>query len=284
MTLFEISLKYGFNKEEEQSYLDYVSNKFEQNKLDIEPDDHFLERWRMILEFSKKNSMEEAWNLFVSPKYPIEFKKTTELHMEIYPSFAGEIPVIYVSDVDDFENMVTNIVYKGIRPENISKIGASFVFGKATRFIILSLKPYSNVLASELGLEEEEWAKKSIIIRREHECTHYYTKQFFGGARNCLHDELIADFFGIYEAFHCYKADYFMHFIGAKGSRGDRLKVYTQGLSQNVYEAIKETAVCAANILEKWSISEEFLKMTRRQRVDRLCCIGLKGILENLVL
>lgn len=228
-------------------------------------------------------SVEAALNQFLCSKYPVEYKKADNLHLEIYSSFAGDIPIIYVSNTDDFENLVTNAVYKGIRPEYIEKTGASFAFGKTTRFIILSAKPYSNVLASEIGLKDEEWIDKSIIIRREHECIHYYTKQFWGIARNCLHDELIADFFGIYKAFGFYKADYFLHFIGAKGDGGNRLNVYTQGLPQCVFEAVRETAVQSAVILEKWAVSQAFSKMTKRQRVDHLCRLGLQGILESLV-
>ncbi len=283
MTLFEIIRKYNLSDEDKQNYLDYVANRFECNKITADPDYSFLERWHLILQFSQENSVAEALNRFVSSKYPVEYKKPDELRIEIYPSFAGEIPIIYVPDTDDFENFVTNTIYKGIRPEHIAKTGASFAFGKTTRFIILSAKPYSNVKASELGLGDEDWIHKSILIRREHECTHYYTKQFFGISRNSLHDELIADFFGIYEAFGFYKASYFMHFIGAKGNSGDRLKVYTKGLTQDVFEAVRETAVRTADILERWSVSDEFLKMTRSQRVDYLCRLGVQGILEKWV-
>ena len=65
------------------------------------------------------------------------------------------------------------------------------------KFVILSNKPYSNVPAERLGLEEEQWRNFSVIIRREHECTHYFTKRFLGSSRNNLHDELVADFTGI---------------------------------------------------------------------------------------
>ncbi len=283
MTFLEIIRKFNLDEEEKKIYLDYVANRFENRKSPMAQDYEFLERWHRIVEFSQMYSAAEALNRFVCLKYPVEYKKPDDLHMEIYSSFAGDIPMIYVPDTDDFENLVTNAVYKGIRPEHIEKTGASFAFGKTTRFMILSAKPYSNVPALEIGLKDEEWIDRSIRIRREHECVHYYTKQFWGIARNCLHDELIADFFGIYEAFGFYKADYFLHFIGAKGTNGNRLEVYTQGLPQRVFEAVKETAVQGAMILENWSESDEFSKMTKKQRVDYLCRLGLQGILESLV-
>jgi len=65
------------------------------------------------------------------------------------------------------------------------------------RFIILSDGPYSGVSAVELGLGDEEWRSVSFAIRREHECTHYFTRRVFGSMRNNVLDELIADYCGI---------------------------------------------------------------------------------------
>lgn len=113
---------------------------------------------------------------------------------------------------DYFQNLTTNLIYKGKRPENLSSTGASFVYGKSTRFILLSAKPYSNVSASTLGLKEEDWLEKSMKIRLEHECSHFFTKRFFGNAQNHLHDELIADFFGLLSAFGNYSAEYWESF------------------------------------------------------------------------
>ena len=84
--------------------------------------------------------------------------------MKMYDSFAGKIPIIYVRNTSDFEQLVTNIAYKGVRPDGLETTGASFLHGKTTRFIILSSKPYSNVPASELGLDDAEWAEKSMLL------------------------------------------------------------------------------------------------------------------------
>lgn len=35
-----------------------------------------------------------------------------------------------------------------------------------------------------------------MLIRRAHECTHFFTKQTYGIAYKNLHDELMADFMG----------------------------------------------------------------------------------------
>jgi hypothetical protein len=61
------------------------------------------------------------------------------------------------------------------------------------KFLILSSSEYSGVPAKMLGLADEDWRRLSMIIRREHEATHYCTLRFFGSAKNHLLDEFIAD-------------------------------------------------------------------------------------------
>lgn len=82
------------------------------------------------------------------------------------------------------------------------------------RFIILSAGPYSNVSAKDVGLSEEEWMRKSLIIRREHECAHYFTRRMFSSMRNNIIDELIADYAGIVAACGRYRSDWFLRFLG----------------------------------------------------------------------
>ncbi len=281
LTISDIAAEYGLNEEERKEFYDNVHNYFADCEEIREHDLTFLERWREIYAYAEKNSAAEAINKYVSPKRTVNFKQPDKVKMEIYDSFAGEIPIIYLENADDFEQLVTNTVYKGIRPDDLSKTGASFAFGRSTRFIMLSAKPYSNVPASEMGLDEQVWADRSMIIRREHECTHYFTKQVFGISRNSIHDEIMADFFGIYEAFGYYKAEYFLRFMGISGTSGGRLDFYTNDLSQNVKKAVSKTAETAASYLEKWSASEEFSRMTREQRIRLLCKTGLEGMCEN---
>lgn len=281
MTISDIADECGLNDNERKEYFDYVHNYFIDCKEIHEHDLKFLDRWRIIYAFAKENSVAEAITKYVTPNRPINFKQPDKVRLEIYDSFAGEIPIIYLGDADDFESLVTNTVYKGIRPDGLSQTGASFAFGKSTRFIILSAKPYSNVPADELGLDEKEWADKSMIIRREHECTHYFTKQIYGISRNSIHDEIMADFFGIYEAFGCYKSEYFLRFMGILGISGGRLKFYTKDYSDKLKQAIAKTAKTAAAYLEQWSVSQEFSQLVREQRVRHLCNLGLEGMCEN---
>lgn len=280
MTIPEISEKCGLNHEEKKLFYECISNQFSERHDESKVDFSFLDRWKMIYGFAQEYSPAEAINKYICPKRKVNFRHSELLGVEIYPSFSGEIPIIYVSDTDDFETLVTNVIYKGVRPEQLSQTGASFAFGKSTRFIILSSKPYSNIPASELGFDESEWAKKSMIIRREHECTHYFTKLHYGISRNCLHDELMADFLGLYEAFGYYKAEYFLKFMGIIPGSGGRLKFYLSdnGRNEKIYNAISMTAESCAVNLEKWSESQIFQEMTRSQRTEHLCLSGVEKI------
>ena len=173
--------------------------------------------------------------------------------------------------------------FEGIRLENISTTGASFISGKTTRFIILSAKPYSNVPASELGLTDEaEWTERSMQLRRGHECTHYFTKQTYGITNNILHDEIIADFMGIYETFGFYRAEWFLRFMGLIKGSGGRFIFYTKDLPENVRNAVSELAELCANSLEKWSLSDEFASMTAAERIKYMCMAGFEGMIRNI--
>jgi hypothetical protein len=82
------------------------------------------------------------------------------------------------------------------------------------RLILLSREPYSAVPAAALGLDEDEWRAQSVSIRREHECTHYFTLVALGGMRNNLFDELIADFAGLGRTFGRYDGALALRFLG----------------------------------------------------------------------
>ena len=259
------------SQSERQIFGEYCQNHFGSYKENPLEDLSFLDFWRAFIVALEKDGAEKAINTMLVPKMPISFNRAEEISSEIYDSVAGKIPVIKILDTADFENLITNLVHKGKRPENIGSTGASFVFGKKTRFIILSAKPYSNVSAKTLGLGEEDWLEKSMQIRLAHECTHFFTKKHFGTAQNHLHDELVADFFGINAAFGFYKAEYFEYFMGIKGSEGSRLSCYIPQCSQNLFAALKTTASKAARFLEELSQKEEFRRLSQPQKIRRLC-------------
>lgn len=281
MKFSEIAEKHGLSEEKRILFDEYTRNRFDGAEEITSPDTAFLALWERIVFYADMVGADRVINDKICPKRPVSFNSPETLKMKMYDSAAGRIPVIYVRDTDDFEQLVTNVAYKGERPENISQTGASFIHGKQTRLIILSAKPYSNVPASELGLEDEnDWAERSLILRQDHECTHYFTKQTYGITNNILHDEIMADFIGIYEAFGFYRAEWFLRFMGIIPGSGNRLEVYTNGLPEDVCMAVHDLAVLSAKGLEGWSKSDGFKKMTKAERIKYMCKEGLEGFIN----
>ena len=278
MELNELKAWQSLDDKERADLAEYVKNRFE----GVEPHEaegfDLIGEWKRLAALSEITGAADVINKKLTAKLPIEFHSPEGVRLEIYDSLAGEIPIIYADDPRDFESLVTHIIYKGKRPENIGQTGASFVSGKTTRFIILSGKPYSNVPASEIGVDESDWAEKSMTLRRSHECTHYYTKQVFGISNNILHDELMADFIGLYDAFGFYKAEWFLRFMGVIEGSGGRLIVYTKDLSDNAKAAVSELLEAAAKGLEIWSQSEGFKSLSNAERINKMCHAGIIGM------
>ena len=228
----------------------------------------------------------------LSPTLKLDDPSGINAYMHQCP--AGEIPVIHVPNRIDFENIIRCIVYKNEPAEFSKAMGAIMIAGfnnwnriddlknkweinkvkqfpswgmefkfnvvpnktlYKDRFIILSNGPYSNVKASSLGLEDEEWINYSLIIRREHECTHYFTKRFFGTMRNNMHDELLADYMGISMAKGIFISNWFLTFLGLEGKtyrKGGRIENYLKDPVINDQEFIS-----LQEIMRKASINTE---------------------------
>lgn len=126
-------------------------------------------------------------------------------------------------------------------------------------FLILSDKEYSNVPAEMLGIADDEWRRLSLVLRREHEATHYCTLRFWGSARNHLLDELIADYMGLVAATGRYRAHWFLCFMGLEDypayRTGGRLANYLKDrqLSGEAFEELKSYIYNAARNLEIFS-------------------------------
>jgi hypothetical protein len=183
----------------------------------------------------------------------LDLARSELLELQIYQSQAGKIPLLITKHRPDFVKLVQALTARNEPRPVPDSMGAQMVAGYnnwgrirayrknweqnrngATenewkmefsqfisqkelyqdRFIILSDGPYSGVPAYELGLEHEQWREFSLLIRREHECTHYFTRRIFGSMRNNMLDELIADYMGIRAAAGCYRADWFLRFVG----------------------------------------------------------------------
>ena len=275
-TIINMKEKGIMNAQETLEFEEYIANRFVRQENVSTDDEEFLDTWRKwLMEFE---NAAEILNTKICPKRPVNFANPEKITIEIYPSPAGNLPLIIFGDASDFESFIVNLIYKGEKPDNISQMGASFVYGKKQRFLTLSKKFYSNTPPEVVGLSAEEWREKSLILRREHECTHYYTKKFYGSASNNLHDELIADFIGVYEAFSCYNHVYFDYFMGIDGTHEGRLSLYTSGLSESVKNEIAELARKCSASLEKWTRSEEFLSMSKSERINHLCEVDIMRI------
>lgn len=192
------------------------------------------------------------------------------LELTIHPTPAGRIPLLIIRHRADFVILVQALANKNEPVPVPDSMGAAMVTGYNNwdriftykkrwaaartgnclgegwaeefqrliprkelyqdRFIILSDGPYSAVPAREMGLTETEWRRASLVIRREHECTHYFTRRLYGAMRNNILDELIADYLGIVAAAGHYEAGWFLRFAGLEDypayRKGGRLENY----------------------------------------------------------
>lgn len=218
------------------------------------------------------------------------------LQLHIHPSLAGPIPVLIPACREDFVVLVQALTMRNEPKPVPDSMGACIVAGfnnwdrvrtyrqhwqeqhpeldperdwsaefqrliprkglYQDRFILLSLGPYSNVSASQLGLEEQEWLSLSLKIRLEHESTHYLTRRLLGSMRNNVLDELIADYRGLVAALGHFRADWFLHFVGLENyphyREGGRLQNYRgqPPLSDEAFQVLQAMVKAAAEHLE----------------------------------
>ncbi|MFA6807988.1 MAG: hypothetical protein WCR27_03235 [Eubacteriales bacterium] len=241
-------------------------------------------------------------------KIGIQLQSPQKLRLDLYPTLAGQLPVLFTGCRGDFEFLVQALSARNEPVLLPSSMGASLVKGynnwdrvnemrrrqyvlglsadlnqnlNTNRkyyscaegyqdcFMILSAGDYSGVPAVQLGLAEAEWRRLSLIIRREHEATHYFTQRVLGFMRNHLVDELMADFMGIVAARGEYDPYWQLVFLGLEDypryRKGARLENYVQdaGFTEEEVEVLRELVVRAVGRLEdfyrkrRWSLSLE---------------------------
>ena len=218
-----------------------------------------------------------------------------DLQLEIYLSPAGNIPLLTTSGRTTFVSLVQALTHRNEPVEVPEAMGACMVAGYNNwdrirsyrqtweeanpgrrwadefprflsqkplyqdRFIILSDGPYSGVDARALRLPDDVWREASLIIRREHECTHYFTKRIFGSMRNNIFDELTADYMGIVEVCGRFRADWFLLFMGLENypiyRMGGRFEHYVRGLSHTAVSVLMQLLIRVAENLETDSMS-----------------------------
>jgi anti-sigma regulatory factor (Ser/Thr protein kinase) len=175
------------------------------------------------------------------------------LRLEIHESIGGPVPVLVAPEREDFVTLVQALTARN-EPEPVpASMGACIVSGLNNwdrvarhrsawsagrsddspadwqaefrrfaaekpryqdRLLLLSTGPYSAVSAGAAGLAEDDWLARSLVMRREHECTHLFTQRAFGVMRNHALDELLADFAGLVAAFGEYRPELARLFLG----------------------------------------------------------------------
>ncbi|MCC5668501.1 hypothetical protein LC653_32800 [Nostoc sp. CHAB 5784] len=234
------------------------------------------------------NGMREATGLVL--------QEPEKLQLILHQSLAGTIPVLLTGSRNDFVSLVQALTKQNEPQPIPASMGACIVSGfnnwdrirqyrqqwKAEnsanssqsswlaefqrlipqkqlyqdKFIILSNGCYSNVSASDMGLEEGEWQRLSLTIRLEHECTHYFTRRLFNSMQNNILDELIADYRGIVAATGDYRVDWFLRFLGLESfpnyREGGRLQNYRgkPSLSDGAFRILQALVKAAAENLQ----------------------------------
>ncbi|MBP1995587.1 DUF7005 family protein [Paenibacillus eucommiae] len=153
------------------------------------------------------------------------------------------------------------------------------------RLILLTDGPYSSVIPDS-SMSAEVWNELSLVIRREHEAAHYFTRRVFSSMENNMMDELIADYAGITAANGTYKAEWFLHFIGLEQypsyREGGRLQNYKGNppLSDSAMYILQALLVQAAQNLsrfaEKLQHSQHPIRL--EHMLVTLCCLTLEEL------
>ncbi|MEN6462425.1 MAG: hypothetical protein ABFC94_13800 [Syntrophomonas sp.] len=221
-----------------------------------------------------------------------------KLRLSLYQTPAGAIPVLLTRERNDFIILVQALAQRNEAKTVPDSVGACMVkgynnwgriFAYKTKwqndnpgkfseeawkqefrsiishkelyqdtFLILSDGHYSGISAPEMGLSEQEWQELSLVIRREHEATHYFTQRVFGSAQNHILDEIIADYMGIIAANGRYRADWFLHFMGLENypryRAGGRLQKYIvqSEMSAGTFKLLQYVVKQAADNLEEF--------------------------------
>jgi hypothetical protein len=224
-----------------------------------------------------------------------------QLRLEIHDSIGGPVPVLVAPVREDFVSLVQALTARNEPETVPASMGACIVSGLNNwdrvarhraawsagrseparedewqeefrrlaaekpryqdRLLVLSTGPYSAVAAAEVGLSADDWLARSLVLRREHECTHLFTQRAFGTMRNHALDELLADFAGLVAAFGEYRPELARRFLGvAAGGEyrpGGRLQNYrgTPPLSEAAFAVLVRLVDAAIDRLDEESRS-----------------------------
>lgn len=184
--------------------------------------------------------------------------------LETIKTPVGEIEVLSLIDRNDFIHAVRALGNRCEPVEVPNSTGAMAIFGLNNwdkvranldnykdSLIILSSGNYSNVTNKdvkkvtngEIDLSKDEWTKKSIIIRKYHELTHFVMRKKYPDDIVPIRDELIADVVGIIAAFGYFDERLLKLFLGIESKeyrKGGRLENYEGGSEKNIPEVLNK--------------------------------------------
>ncbi|WP_299674832.1 hypothetical protein [uncultured Dokdonia sp.] len=248
------------------------------------------------------------------------------LVLQIYPSIGGNIPVLIVDDSEDFKSLIQAFCYRNEPVKIPESMGAVMINGLNNwskievlkneflasnsssdwpsyfknqlipnkslyqdKMIVLAKKPYSNVSAEVIGMNQKDWIQHSLTIRLEHECAHYFTLRHYGTMANNMHDELIADYAGICASYGRYNAEWFLKFIGLEAypnyRKGARLENYlgSPKLSERAFEVLKTIIYKAVRNIHTFDskIYHQTDHLHRRVALKTLCSFSIVEMAQD---
>ena len=217
-------------------------------------DEDYVKQWQR---YSGQNVLE-----FLKEEFQIEtdkynFQEQTKITLTFTRTMGGNLPVVFTSNHEDFVMMEALLNGRDNLRELPQTVNAFTIPARNEkiyrhRIILLNEAPYSNVSADKLGLKVDEWLKKSYKLRLRHESAHYETLRLFGGMKNHVLDEIIADAFGQIAAFGNFNAARQRLFFGLHGDKCDgRLQFYCQKVLEDERHLVYEAVDKALDIVEE---------------------------------
>ncbi len=260
-----------------------------------------------------------------SPVLAVE--KSAEITLIIHDSIAGAIPILQCAERATFERLVQVFAHRNepvaipasmgsclitgyVNWGRIDQLRTQWVMEKGVSglrewphefrryvlpnkalyhdsFLILSSGPYSGVAATALGLSEDAWRDRSIRIRREHECVHYFLLQQRGYLHHGVLDELLCDFAALCAIGEgANTADWLRHFYGLEAfpdfRPNGRLTNYRGDLSDPAFDVLLALVNSAIDRLAQLaphidpSNLQQAVSQLAMQSLESLCALPLQ--------
>lgn len=243
----------------------------------------------------------------------LELQQPDQLSLTLYKNpMVGKIPVIITPDVDDFTTIICALGNKNEPQEFPKSMGALCINGLNNwdrlhklksewlqknpfgnwneafkkhvlpkpflfkdKIIVLSQKGYSGIQSDEVNMTDDAWKKASLIIRREHECAHVFTLQYYGSMANNMHDEIVADYAGITKVLGQFNKQWFLRFLGLENypnyRNGGRLQNYQSPiqLSEEAFKGLQVLMYNISDTIEKFDTALGSIK-TDQEHLHRI--------------